>query len=147
MLLELLRFSTTPEATLGALYIDGTFECFGIEDTWHPNKIPAETRIHPGLYDVGVRATGGSFNPIYSERYPFHAGMLQLQDVPEFTYVYIHTGNNAGHTEGCILVNTSAESHPFPVGGSSRKAYSLFYPKVIEEALAGELKIRIRDYA
>ena len=144
MLIELLRLNTTPKATVGALYVDGAFECFTVEDTWHANKVPAETRIHPRLYDIKVRSEGGRFNPIYSKRYEFHAGMLQLQDVPEFTFVYIHTGNNAGHTEGCILVNKQIDRDS---GTSSRGAYMSLYPKVIASALDGELKIRISDYA
>jgi hypothetical protein len=145
MLLELLRFATTEDATAGALYIDGVFECFTVEDGWNANKVAGETRIHPGLYEVGVRQTGGSFNPKYAERYPFHAGMLHLLDVPEFTWVYIHTGNTPEHTKGCLLVNESITAAG--TGAGSRMAYANLYPKVIESALAGDLTIRIRDYA
>lgn len=149
MLLELLRFATTDNATAGVLYIDSVFECFTIEDGYNAQKVAGETRIGQGLYDVGVRTKGGSFNPKYAERYPFHAGMLHLLDVPEFTWVYIHTGNTADHTQGCLLVNQDIITglHPSYRGRGSVIAYEALYPKVIEQALGGELKIRIRDYA
>lgn len=147
MLLELLRFATTDNATAGALYIDSVFECFTIEDGYNAQKVAGETRIGQGLYDVGVRSEGGSFNPKYAERYPFHAGMLHLLNVPEFTWVYIHTGNKHEHTKGCLLVNQSMSDYGWLQGGSSVNAYTNLYPKVIEQALAGELQIRIRDYA
>lgn len=146
MLLELLRFATTDNATAGALYIDSVFECFTIEDGYNAQKVAGETRIGQGLYDVGVRTKGGSFNPKYAERYPFHAGMLHLLDVPEFTWVYIHTGNTHEHTAGCLLVNASLHSNPV-VGAGSRGSYERLYGQVIQSALGGELKIRIRDYA
>lgn len=144
MHLELLRFSTTDERTLGTLHIDGKFECFTVEDTWRPNKVKAETRIHPGVFEVGVREEGGRFNPLYADRYDFHKGMLVVQDTPEFEHVYFHTGNHEGHTEGCILVNNNIFDGK---GGGSRQAYQKFYPKVIDYALAGDLTLSIRDYA
>lgn len=147
MLIEVLRFATTDDATAGALYIDSVFECFTVEDGYNAQKLPGETRIGQGLYEVGVRQEGGSFNPKYSERYPFHAGMLHLLGVPEFTWVYIHTGNTPEHTAGCLLVNQSIVSDGGVMARRSVYAYENLYPKVIQSALGGELKIRIRDYA
>jgi hypothetical protein len=145
MHLELLRICTKDDATLGAIYIDGTFECFTVEDGWNANKVAGETRIHPGLYDVGVRETGGTFNPKYADRYSFHRGMLHILDTPEFEWVYFHTGNTKDHTQGCILLNDSI--HNNGTGSASRQAYTDFYPKVIAFALAERLTLRIRDYA
>ena len=147
MLIEVLRFATTDDATAGALYIDSVFECFTVEDGYNAQKLPGETRIGQGLYQIGVRQEGGSFNPKYAYRYPFHAGMLHLLDVPEFTWVYIHTGNKHEHTAGCLLVNQAISMGDSTAGAGSRDAYESLYPKVIESALAEDLKMRIRDYA
>jgi hypothetical protein len=144
MLIEVLRYHTSPLGTSGILLLDGKFQCYTCEDPWKANKEAATTRIHPGTYEIRLRADGG-MNVKYAERYDFHAGMLHLQDTPEFEWVYIHTGNKPEHSQGCILVGTlQTENHHV---ANSRVAYTDLYKKVSAAALDEDLWISIRDYA
>lgn len=94
------------DSTLGTLILDGEFQCYTLEDEVRQVKVPGETAIPPGTYDVLPRTEGG-MHPRYAERYgDLHVGMAHLQDVPDFQYVYIHTGNTDDHTDGCLLVGT-----------------------------------------
>ena len=110
MLLHLLRISTNEESTIGALYVDGAFECYVVEDAWKAQKAAGTTRIPQGIYEIKLRNEGGMTQK-YGDRFSdIHQGMLWLQDVPEFQWVYIHTGNTAKHTEGCLIVGDVAKN-------------------------------------
>ena len=145
-----MRLSSTEHSTMGALYIDGSFVCWTLEDPWRADKVAGITRIHPGLYRLKLRAEGG-MHLQYLERYgEMHRGMLWLQDTPEFTWVYVHTGNEPRHSEGCVLVgNTVAGSatEGWTIG-QSRRAYKRIYPRIAAAIKSGVgAQIRISDYA
>ncbi|MCK5550630.1 MAG: hypothetical protein KAI41_08870, partial [Hyphomicrobiaceae bacterium] len=107
-MLELLnrRISSGREATLGTLF-DTTdqpaFLCYVLEDQFNEPKIPGETRIPPGRYRIKFRDEGGMIVR-YKKRFDWHSGMLWLQDVPDFQFIYIHVGNKDDDTDGCLLV-------------------------------------------
>ena len=139
------RIKSDNDATLSTITIDGQFECFGLEDEYRAHKIPAETRIPSGVYQVGVKLTG-RFDLRYSEKFPdFHQGMLEVLRVPNFTDVLIHIGNTDDDTAGCLLVGAIANTVKGLCVGSSTYAYSLIYNQVISAAKAGELTIEYRD--
>lgn len=141
MVLRLKRILQTDENTLGLLFVDGKFECFTLEDLPHNPKIYGKTRIPSGTYDIRYRTTGSLHNK-YSKRFPdFHKGMLHLQDVHEFTYIYIHIGNNAEDTLGCILVGVYP-SNDFKRLINSQVAYVNLYKKLLNEK---EIEIIIED--
>lgn len=152
MELELLRFSSQEESTLGILnnITSGLrqFLCFTLEDEWRAVKKHGETRIPEGTYSIHLRTVGG-FHKRYSERFPeFHQGMLHLQDVPGFEYILIHIGNFDDNTEGCILVGDNAKQNITAEGfvGESTDAYKRIYPPIAEAILTGEpVTIRIVD--
>jgi len=71
----------------------------------------------------------------YKEKYgAMHKGMLWLQDVPDFKWVYLHIGNTDDHTEGCILVGDICEQNITERGrvGTSAAAYQRVYPPIAE---------------
>lgn len=148
MHLHLIRISTGEESTTGALHINGEFVCFTLEDTKRMRKVDGETRIPDGLYKIALRNEGGLTGK-YASRYgTMHRGMLWLQDVPGFEWVYIHTGNKRGHTEGCILVGDSLNNNRIGDGfiGKSRDAYVRIYPPVAQAIEAGEdVTVRISN--
>ena len=148
MLIELNRYSTQQESTLGLMYIDGIFECYTLEDTQRHDKIRGETRIDSGIYSLALRAEGGKHSD-YLKRYgpDFHKGMLWLQDVPEFTFVYIHPGNKRSHTLGCVLTGDSVNNNQLADGflGASRAAYERIYPSISAAIQDDQVNIRIRD--
>ena len=103
--INLYRFTHDNDSSLSLAHIGDAFECFGLEDEPREEKLVNETRIAEGRYKVIVRTAGRLHNK-YSDRFTFHKGMLWLQDVPEFEYIYIHYGNYENETSGCILVGS-----------------------------------------
>ena len=149
MHLHLMRFSTSPESTTGALFIDGVYECFTLEDTKRIKKLHGETRIPDGRYEMALRNEGG-LTQKYAARYGgMHRGMLWIQNVPGFNWIYIHTGNKRGHTEGCILVGDGLNNNQVGDGfvSKSRGAYQRIYPKIAAAIETGEkVTMRISNF-
>lgn len=130
------RHEQGDNSTLGRLYINGEFECFTLEDERRTVKVPGETAIPSGTYTILPRAEGG-MHPKYAARYgDLHVGMAWLQDVPDFNFVYIHTGNREDQTEGCILVGQGFQPAHKGVNNyivtGSRNAYVPLYTQIAE---------------
>jgi hypothetical protein len=147
MKLEVKRFSDDGETTISAFFIDGIFQCFGIEDQEQKGcKISGETRVPNGTFKVGLRKEGG-YHAKYAKKYgAMHKGMLCIYNADnwkidtgthDFQYVLIHTGNTDDHTAGCYLVNFLADSLTF-TGGNSVSAYRKIYPPIAEAIESGE---------
>jgi hypothetical protein len=149
--LELSRYGFGLDSTLGRLYLSGderAFECFTLEDERRRVKVQGETAIPPGTFPVTLRTEGG-MHVRYSERFAeLHRGMLWLQNVPNFEWVYLHVGNSDEHTEGCILVGQVPVILPngeFEIAKSA-DAYVRLYRRVIEAMDDGEkVAIHIHD--
>ena len=93
MHLRVIREPSTAAATLGILLIDGVFTCWTLEDVVRPVKIPGETAIPAGRYDVRLSL---------SQR--FQKVLPEILAVPGFTGIRIHAGNTQADTAGCLLV-------------------------------------------
>jgi len=147
MKLDIVRTQFGKDATNGMLFVDGVFECFTLEDEVRDIKVMSETAIPLGEYEIKFRNIGG-FDTKYKARYgsTFHKGMLELQDVPNFKYILIHTGNTDQHTAGCLLIGETQQDLDKGkdgfVGGSG-DAYKKFYPKV-RDALIAKEKVTIK---
>jgi len=147
MKLDVVRTQFGKDATNGMLFVDGVFECFTLEDEVRDIKVMSETAIPLGEYKIKFRNIGG-FDTKYKARYgsTFHKGMLELQDVPNFKYILIHTGNTDQHTAGCLLIGETQQDLDKGkdgfVGGSG-DAYKKFYPKV-RDALIAKEKVTIK---
>ena len=139
--LTVVRTQFGTDATNGLLFIDGVFECYTLEDQYQAVKVMHETCIPEGTYDIQFRKTGG-FHAKYSERYKnAHYGMLHIQDVPNFTYILIHTGNTDEHTSGCLIVGETQQDLEISKDGfigSSTVAYKKMYAKVAGQLLQGK---------
>jgi hypothetical protein len=140
MNLELVRYGYGEDSTLGKLSVDEAFECFILEDERRDVKVPGETCIPEGRYEIKLRAEGG-MHERYRDRFPeLHQGMLHLQSVPGFTFIYLHIGNKESHTDGCPLTGAVPVSLPdgeFEVARST-DAYLALYRKVLPALLSGE---------
>lgn len=93
MTLRLLREPSRNGATIGALFIDGVFHSWTLEDVVRDVKVPGETAIPFGRYAVTLTPSP-RFNRVLPE----------VLNVPNFQGVRIHAGNRKDDTEGCILV-------------------------------------------
>ena len=144
MNLKLIRTKKGKESTLSELYLEGKFVGYGLEDAVRETKIKGSTAIPSGKYRLGFN-TYGAMNARYRKRFPeLHRGMIEILDIPNFSYVYIHIGNNTGDTSGCVLVGNKMA---FVDGDyeiyQSKKAYVALYEKLVEMMLKGEVWINI----
>lgn len=92
----LLRNIYTPASTIGDLVLKNNIICHTLEDTVRPAgspKIHGKTAIPSGRYKVSVTM---------STR--FKRMMPVLEDVPNFTGIRMHGGNDVNDTDGCIIV-------------------------------------------
>lgn len=149
MNIEVVRYSTSDESTLGLLLIDGSFECYTLEDEYRAEKVAGETRIPAGIYALELRTFGG-FHTRYLNKYgsDFHKGMLEVMNVKGFTDILIHKGNTDDDTAGCLLVGDGANNNQTKDGfvSNSGLAYERLYPKIASELLAGKkVTIAYRD--
>lgn len=94
----LLRTSTSDQGTEGMIVTDN-FVCKTLELPWRENKRSISC-IPSGKYNVVIRKS------------PKYGSVYWVQDVPNRTWILIHSGNWAGDTEkgfkshvnGCILL-------------------------------------------
>jgi len=130
--LDIWRYSSDDASTLGFLMMQSgdTREqlCYTVEDAWHPFKITGRTRIPAGRYKIKFR-TDSPMARRYAQQFPKHEGMLWLQDVSGFNWVYIHVGNDEDDTDGCILLGTHVNETARAVQ-QSRNAYKEVYAKL-----------------
>lgn len=97
MKLLLIRRWFTPHCTIGTLTIEGQDgRWYTLEDCVRDSKIPGETAIPVGRYEVVVTVSAR-----------FKRRMPLLLNVPGFEGIRIHAGNTSADTEGCILVGMS----------------------------------------
>lgn len=148
MNLKLLRISSGTDSTLGCLYVDGKFVCFALEDQHQAVKVPGETRIPAGTYQLRLRGWGG-FHARYMTRFDFHEGMVELVGVPGFTDILMHCGNTDQHTAGCLLVGDGIHENVTTRGylNASEPAYRRVYPQIASAIKNGGASIEIEDLA
>jgi len=137
MKLQLLRYHHGVKSTGGLLLADGIHHCFTCEDEHREVKVPGHTRIPKGTYEIKLRDKG-TITKKYAKKFDFHRGMLWLQDVPGFEWIYIHVGNTEKHTDGCILVGYGADCQDTNIVRKSVLAYTSLYQMIIEAMDADE---------
>lgn len=133
MKLTLLREQLDPDVTIGQLLVDGAFECWTLEDTVRGEdepKVYGETAIPFGTYKVVI-----TDSPRFKRPLPL------LLNVAGFGGVRIHPGNDAGDTEGCILVGMDRE--PKRLGHSKLAFDALFAKLAAARALGDEITLEI----
>lgn len=129
MILELKRDPSNEVCTIGNLYVDGSWECYTLEDIVRAEKVHGETAIPAGSYDVIV-----SLSPRFKKQLPL------VQNVPGFQGIRIHPGNVAADTEGCIL---PGQTNPTPYSvGKSGLAFEALMQK-IQAALRADQRVTL----
>lgn len=121
MQLKLKRTDFTENSTIGELYVNEIFECYVLEDVVREGdifkvKVKGETAIPRGQYKV-----------IIDESVRFKRKMPHILDVPNFSGVRIHSGNDKDDTEGCLLTGTS-KGRDFV--GESKIAFTKLFDKL-----------------
>lgn len=159
MLLTLERYKRNELSTVSRLYIDGNpakiefledverelvdFNKDGDFNDLGEGKIWGETAIPKGTYKLKLRTDMGSrHNRFYYSKYgKKHKGMIWLDNVPGFEYIYIHIGNFVKDTHGCLLPGLysvyNEKTKAFEVRNST-KAYWKIYPLITKKMLNNE---------
>ncbi len=127
MTLRVIREPSRESTTLGSLYVDGVWQCWTLEDQVRAEKVPGQTAIPAGAYDVRLTPS-----PRFGRTLP------EVLSVPGFQGIRIHAGNRASDTQGCLLV------------GSERGALWIAQSRLALERLMAKLvvadSIRLKIY-
>jgi Family of unknown function (DUF5675) len=100
---KIIRVAQGKESTLSQLYINGIFQCYLLEDKIREVKIASETAIPKGIFSLKLN-TYGAKNVDYKKAFgKLHEGMIEITGLPNFSFVYIHTGNTIKDSAGCPL--------------------------------------------
>lgn len=113
------------------MLIDGEKFCFTLEDAAREIKIPKQTAIPYGSYEVITN---------YSDR--FKKVMPLLLNVPGFEGVRIHNGNTDKDTEGCILLGYTKQKNFI---GNSKTAFSDFMKLLTKGLKQGKVRLEIKN--
>lgn len=140
------RVKKGENSTLSEIYVDGEFFCYGLEDSVRDYKIKGSTAIPAGKYKLGLN-TYGAMNARYKRLFPdLHKGMIEILAIPDFSYVYIHIGNNFGDTAGCLLVGYTMtyvkDTREYEIY-QSKKAYKALYKRLLGLMAQGEVWLQI----
>jgi hypothetical protein len=143
MELTLLRTQKTELSTISHLLIDGTHECFMIEDTdrglkqtmsleeIQKLKIHGKTAIPEGRYQVVI-----AFSPRFKRVLP------RLLNVTGYDGVLMHIGNYPRDTEGCLLPGTIPTKDCVL---HSTAAFNNLYKKLLKVPNSEEIWITIKS--
>lgn len=143
------RYLFDEHSTLSRLYLNGTFECYILEDRvrepytnqdktyehipteqW---KIPSETAIPVGKFDVTIDMSSR-----------FKKLMIHILEVPGFSGIRCHSGNTNHDTEGCMITGKERNEKLGEVSGSILAKNALF--SKIQKALDRKEKVTWEAY-
>ena len=154
MNLLLQRYSDNGNSTLGMLFQVATpkpvFKCYTLEDEHRDIKLKGQTRIPAGKYQVKLRREVTNLTKKYQEKYPWFKFHLEICNIPNFTGVYIHIGNNDGHTDGCLLVGDATVNNMIRPGviSESTNAFQRLYIELVKYLESGKtITLTIQDEA
>ena len=143
---KIIRVAQGKESTLSQLYIDRIFQCYLLEDKIREVKIASQTAIPQGVFSLKLN-TNGAKNVDYKKAFgKLHQGMIEITGLPNFSFVYIHTGNTIKDTAGCPLCGFGFQfaDGDFQVS-QSVAAYKMIYPKLVALAKLENNKITIEN--
>ena len=92
------RFAFKETYTVSRITVDDVYVCDGMEDKVRvlnsiEDKIKHKTAIPAGTYDADI---------YFSKKFGYK--VIRLFDVPYFEGIYVHKGNTAKESHGCIIV-------------------------------------------
>jgi hypothetical protein len=150
------RYSDNRESTIGlmfkkiqkgatwALHLLG----YSLEDEYRPEKVAKDTRIAAGIYDLVIQELTTPLTLKYRAKYNWFENHIMIKNVPNFTGVYIHVGNNDDHTDACVLMGDNVNNNSIGNGEitNSTNCFRRFYKECYEHLKAGgKASIEIRD--
>lgn len=149
------RLYDSNSETLGILYFksDKLRYVYTIEDTYNEHKIPGSTRIPAGQYEIKLIKEGQHFIDYCKHKNDDIAaltlkyGIMQLQNVPNFTSILIHIGNLKQDTAGCPCVGNSSNNFSYEDGmiTNSTSAYLYLIKHLFPMLAEDQMTITILD--
>ena len=144
MIIKSISLNKSTESNLRAILLDGEFFCASLEHPQREEKITGITGIPSGAYEVKLKEVLTPMTLRYQKKYDWFEWHLELQDVPNFTDVYIHIGNSVKDSKGCVLVgNIKPENNDYIINSTSTMAR--FYEKVWGALNSGEKVFFVKD--
>jgi hypothetical protein len=149
------RFSDNRDSTLGILLKiivsagkeRTVFQAYVLEDQFQLTKVPKESRIPAGIYNVDIQKAETPKTLAYRQKYPWFKNHLEVKNVEGFVGIYIHIGNSDENTDGCLLLGDNADNNVIGPGSisNSTAAFKRFYESVYPH-LPVTLIIRDENY-
>lgn len=142
--ITVLRYIDDGQTTLGLMFLQGKFFAYTLEDTHQDEKIHGNTRIPQGVYPLELNRNLTGLTQTYRNRFSWFDFHVEIKNIPNFSLVYIHIGNNHVDTMGCILIAdgvNAADSQKMIT--HSRLAFERFY-KTLHPLLNSNRKLTIQ---
>lgn len=140
------RMKSEPDWTLSRFSILDKERGVGVEDEERiekgQNKVPGETRIPNGIYELDLAESptfsksyymdkDGILNRNKTERFNQPHLLIAVKNVPGFSGILWHWGNTDLNSRGCYIVGTDFATFDERKGVSaSRKKYEEIYPEM-----------------
>lgn len=130
------RFTQNEYYTYGNLKEIGqnNINSFTLENGTGQKYIPA------GTYEIRQRKVLSGLTKIYRGKFDWFTWHLELVNVPNAKYVYIHIGNTEEDTDACILVANTCDLTPATKKGfigESTANYKELYMKLTNHLVNG----------
>ena len=151
------RYSDNGKSSQGLLFnkaVPHLLFCHVLEDEFREVKVLGETRIDAGLFELKIRKEDSPLTIEHRKQYnegfdkPWFFYHIEITGLPRHKFCYFHAGNKETHTDGCPLLNDTANNNSIEAGdmSRSRQATKRFYDLVYPHLLAGgRAFVEIRD--
>lgn len=144
---NLVRYRFTDKTTHGLLMHGNDFLAYTLEDVDRgagARKVAGKTAIPMGLrYPLEVRQVDSPLTHRYRQRFPWFEYHIEIKNVPNFQYIYLHVGNDELDTDGCVLLGDTAAVDGI---GQSVAAYERFYKQYYDRIKQGGCTIDIIQF-
>lgn len=149
------RYSDDGQSTLGVMFTSRQasplimeLSGYTLEDEFRSVKVPGETRISAGYYELKEHKILTPKTQEYRDKYPWFIWHIEVMDVPNFSNVYVHIGNRDTDTDGCILLASTTNDNIAGDGfiGGSTQEFQRWYTRHVNHFLqGGQAFLRVRD--
>lgn len=120
---------------------NGLYKAYSLEDEPRIDKVKGETRIPAARYKLGIRKEDTPLTIKHRENYnkayktPWFKYHIEVLNVKNFNSIYIHSGIDQTHTDGCLLFADKCDLSLSvkPLANSLvaiKRFYDLVYPKL-----------------
>ncbi len=133
------RLDNNKTSCRGVIYIDGELFGFVMEDPIREVKIPGETGIPAGIYQVVYQERLTGKTTAYRRKFDWFDKHLMLKDVPNYVDVYDHIGNFPKDSKGCRLITNIMTANDPTQLGQSTPTFKRYYLKVKAALDRGEV--------